>query len=292
MNSEEAFLFATFKEFHKCWRSGTKARVIIESVNGKAFVNFSAFLGNPDDAHFKPRSSNRTPSKEPRKKSDKKIKRDNDRAARFQDRKRREAASVSKPDGNPEAMATTSSPGVESTSDLEFSFASPVPEILRQNTSHDQGMTASDKKEDQRAQNSQNAHKVLDWADSSINSMESVQEIAQNARNKDSSISMNHSVQTNMIPPSFENETDPKMGALELLKRVEFLKQEILYKQQVEEKLKQIEFLERELHRKQQVEDKLKVRDEVTKPPQLVSRIISTSSYPTPFSPVHPNSLP
>ena len=215
MNSEEAFLFATFKEFHKCWRSGTKARVIIESVNGKAFVNFSAFLGNPDDAHFKPRPSNRTPSKEPRKKSDKKIKRDNDRAARFQDRKRREAASVSKPDGNPEAMATTSSPGVESASDLEFSFASPVPEILRQNTSHDQGMTASDKKEDQRAQNSQNAQKILDWADSSINCMEPVQEIAQNARNEDSSISMSHSVQTNMIPSSFEDETDRKWSSLE-----------------------------------------------------------------------------
>ena len=77
MNSEEAFLFATFREFYKCWRSGTKARVTIESVNGKAFVNFSAFLGNPDDAHFKPRPSNWKPSKAgPRKKSDKKLKRD------------------------------------------------------------------------------------------------------------------------------------------------------------------------------------------------------------------------
>ena len=190
-------MFATFKEFLKCWRSGTKARVIIESVNGKAFVNFSAFLGDPDDAHFKPRPSKRIPSKGPRKKSDKKIKRDNDRAARFQDRKRREAASVSKPDGNPEAMATTSSPGVESASDLEFSFASPVPEILRHSASHDQEMTVSDKKEYQRAQNSQE-----DFSDSSIRSMESVQderEIAQNAQNEDSSTGMNHSIQIHII---------------------------------------------------------------------------------------------
>ena len=81
MNSEEAFLLATFKELFKCWRSGTKARVIIESVNGKAFVNFLAFLGDPEDAHFKPRPSKRNPSKGPRKKSENKIKRDNDCAA-------------------------------------------------------------------------------------------------------------------------------------------------------------------------------------------------------------------
>ena len=138
MNSEEAFLFATFREFYKCWRSGTKARVTIESVNGKAFVNFSAFLGNPDDAHFKPRPSKWKPSKAaPRKKSDKKIKRDNDRAARFQESKRKEeggAASALKPADNPEAPLT-SSPGAESAmtvSDLEFTFASPVPENFRQ----------------------------------------------------------------------------------------------------------------------------------------------------------------
>ena len=118
MNSEEAFLFATFKEFYKCWRSGTKARVIIESVNGKAFVNFSAFLGDPDDAHFKPRSSKRNPSKRPRKKSDKKIKRDNDRAARYQERRKMEEAassSTSTPSGNPEAIVTSSPSSVAAT---------------------------------------------------------------------------------------------------------------------------------------------------------------------------------
>ena len=175
-----------------------------------------AFLGDPDDAHFKPRPSKRIPSKGPRKKSDKKIKRDNDRAARFQDRKRREAASVSKPDGNPDAMVT-SSPGVESASDLKFSFASPVPEILRQNTSHDQEMTVSDKKEDQRAQNSQKAQKVLDLVDSSINSMESVHEegeIAhtQGAKNGDNSSSMNSPFQ--IRPDNNELEKRNKIGAL------------------------------------------------------------------------------
>ena len=111
MNSEEAFLFATFKEFYKCWRSGTKARVIIEAVNGKAFVNFSAFLGNPDDAHFKRRPSKWNPSKGPRKKSDNKIKRDNYHAAQYQERRRREeaaSASSSTPLGNPEANITSS----------------------------------------------------------------------------------------------------------------------------------------------------------------------------------------
>ena len=96
MNSEEAFLFSTFKEFCKCWRSGANSRVFIESVNGKAFINFSAFLGNPDDVHFKPWQSKRNLSKVQRKKSSKKIKCDNDRAAQFQERKQKEeeAASV------------------------------------------------------------------------------------------------------------------------------------------------------------------------------------------------------
>ena len=111
MNSEEAFLFATFKEFHKCWRSGTKARVIIESVNGKAFVNFTAFLGDPGNAHFKPKPSKRNPSKRPKKKSDNKIKRDNHRAAQFQAKKRREdeEASTCTPVDNPKYEAIASS---------------------------------------------------------------------------------------------------------------------------------------------------------------------------------------
>ena len=137
MNNEEAFLSSTFCEFIKCWRSGTKARVIIESMNGHAFVNFSAFLGYPDDVHSKSRPSKRKPSGGPRKKSAKKIQRDNDRAARYQERKREGAASAS---NNSEEAVVMSSPGAESVmtlSGLEFSFASPVPETLRQ-TSNDE----------------------------------------------------------------------------------------------------------------------------------------------------------
>ena len=52
--TEEAFLFSTFVEFNKCWSSGKRSRLVIESVNGHAFVNFSAFLGNPKTMHFAP----------------------------------------------------------------------------------------------------------------------------------------------------------------------------------------------------------------------------------------------
>ena len=137
---EEAFLFSTFIEFNKCWRSGTKARVIMESYNGAAFVNPSAFLGYPDDVHFNPRPERQNPPKKPRKKSEKKVKRDNECAARFQSKKRKEeeeaATASSTPTDNPEASISSSpSPGMESesvvtTSDLAFSFASPVQETL------------------------------------------------------------------------------------------------------------------------------------------------------------------
>ena len=151
MNSEASFLFSTFNEFYKCWRSGTNSRLFIESVNGKAFINFSAYIGYPDNAHFKPWHHERNPSKRPRKKSAKKIKRDNDRAARFQESKRKEAEAVStsKSPDKPEAFAT-SSPGAESAmtvSDLEFSFASPLPENLRQDSFQDTSMFLSDKKD-------------------------------------------------------------------------------------------------------------------------------------------------
>ena len=132
-------------------------------MNGNTFVNFSAYLGNPDNVHFQPRPSKRNPTTVPRKKSEKKIKRDNDRAARFQEQKRNKqegAASVSKPTDNPEAFAT-STPGSESAMTLsslesslesrKFSFASPVPESLRQNAI-DEASTSiflSDKKGEQ-----------------------------------------------------------------------------------------------------------------------------------------------
>ena len=55
--TEGAFLFSTFMEFNKCWRSGKKSRLVIESnVNGFAFafINFSAFLGYPETLHVAP----------------------------------------------------------------------------------------------------------------------------------------------------------------------------------------------------------------------------------------------
>ena len=123
MNNEDAFLFSTFCEFLKCWRSGTKARVIIESQRGHAFVNFSAYLGHPDDVHFKTRPTKRKPSGGPRKKSARKIKRDNDRVARFKERQKEESVTASpstKTVDNPgvaplaPSPAVTSSPGAAS----------------------------------------------------------------------------------------------------------------------------------------------------------------------------------
>ena len=162
--SEEAFLFSTFKEFCKCWRSGTRARVIMESMNGNTFVNFSAYLGHPDNVHFQPRPSKRNPTTASRKKSEKKIKRDNDRAARFQKQKRSNeegVASTLKSMDNHEAVVT-STPGSDksemtisslnsSLKSRKFSFASPVPETLQHNKSHDTAlsMNLSDKKEEE-----------------------------------------------------------------------------------------------------------------------------------------------
>ena len=144
---EEAFLFSTFTEFNKCWRSGTKARVIMESFNGAAFVNFSAYLGYPNDVHFHSRPEKRNPPKKPRKKSEKKVKRDNERASRFQSKKRKEeeeAAAKAKAEAATVSPSPSPSPGsAMTTSDREFSFASPIQENLR-HTSQDKSLVLSD----------------------------------------------------------------------------------------------------------------------------------------------------
>ena len=70
--TEEAFLFSTFVEFNKCWRSGKKSRLVIESINGFAFVNFSAFLGHPKTVHVAPPEKDK-PGRNSRKKSKKKT---------------------------------------------------------------------------------------------------------------------------------------------------------------------------------------------------------------------------
>ena len=51
--SERDFLFATFIEFVKCWGSGGRSRLFMESRKSGAFVNFSTFLGHPGMRRFR-----------------------------------------------------------------------------------------------------------------------------------------------------------------------------------------------------------------------------------------------
>ena len=127
--SEEAFFHATFGEFIKCWGSGTKSRLFIESVNRNAFVNFSAYLGHPGNAHFVSKKETRdnvnvSQKSKSKGKSKRKTERDNQRAARFQERKREEGERAA------ESAAATSSPvaAVPSTSPPSpgFAFSEPI----------------------------------------------------------------------------------------------------------------------------------------------------------------------
>ena len=140
-HSEEAFLFASVSEFVKCWSSGKKSRLIIESVRGQAFIQFSAFLGNPKDDHSKARARARDRQPKPKQKSERKIQRDNARAAKFQERKKRETAlttspvsSSLQPSGQP-TVPTTSSPFQVEASSTSFHFSEPLPENLRESSS-------------------------------------------------------------------------------------------------------------------------------------------------------------
>ena len=51
-NSEAGFLQSSFVEFVKCWSMGKRSTFHVESVNGEAFLNFSAYLGLPRNVHF------------------------------------------------------------------------------------------------------------------------------------------------------------------------------------------------------------------------------------------------
>ena len=93
-SSEEEFLHAIFYEFVKCWGSGCRSRLLIESVNRNAFVNFSDYLGYPRKAFFFPKKENTketnfncNSNSTPKKKSARKTKHDNLRAAKFQAKK-------------------------------------------------------------------------------------------------------------------------------------------------------------------------------------------------------------
>ena len=77
-NSEAGFLQTSFVEFVKCWSMGTNSTFHVESRNGQAYLNFSAYLGSPRNVHFY------EPKQKLRSKSERKTKRDNERAAMFQ----------------------------------------------------------------------------------------------------------------------------------------------------------------------------------------------------------------
>ena len=54
MNTEEAFVLASLKEFVKLWGSGTQASLNLECKNGQAWIHFGAMLGSPASSHFDP----------------------------------------------------------------------------------------------------------------------------------------------------------------------------------------------------------------------------------------------
>ena len=149
-STEEAFLLSTFSEFVKCWRSRKNSRLFVESVNGSAFINFSAFVGYPKEVR---RTQSSQSQRKPKKKSARKIQRDNDRAANFQERKRQEEAAATAARGQPHAPITSSLPITSSASvtpaPVHFSFAPPVdeqlqsPETLRQQSQDRSSLLAS-----------------------------------------------------------------------------------------------------------------------------------------------------
>ena len=170
-HSEEAFLFASVSEFVKCWSSGKKSRLIIESVRGQAFIQFSAFLGNPKDDHSKARARARDRQPKPKQKSERKIQRDNARAAKFQERKKRETAlttspvsSSLQPSGQP-TVPTTSSPFRVEASSTSFHFSEPLPENLRESSSSETMIHTSlyfSRMEEERVENNVESSSIFD----------------------------------------------------------------------------------------------------------------------------------
>ena len=140
----------TISEFVKCWKSSKRSRLFIDSVNGKAFMNFSVFLGNPSDIHFQSTPRQRKPSpkeKKKRKKSPKQIQRDNERAAKFQEKKRQEEAAAKAASGVPPPATSSPAASTVREASVNFSFASPVaedsPEDLRQHQEDPPSLTLS-----------------------------------------------------------------------------------------------------------------------------------------------------
>ena len=79
MNTEEAFVLASLKEFVKLWGSGSHSFYNLECRNGQAWIKFGSQLGSPGSTHFlhhKPRDFYKK-----KKKSPSRILKDNARAA-------------------------------------------------------------------------------------------------------------------------------------------------------------------------------------------------------------------
>ena len=135
--TEEVFLLSTFSEFVKCWKSSKRSRLVIDTVNGKAFLNFSVFLGSPGEAHSfsTPRQRNPPPKeKKQKKKSSKKIQRDNERAAKFQEKKKQEAAAARAASGVPPPATSSPAASTVRAASVNFSFSSPAPEDVTTGT--------------------------------------------------------------------------------------------------------------------------------------------------------------
>ena len=49
-NSEGGFVFESVLEFLQCWEFGTDSRLILETCNGRAWMNFSCCMGKPFNA--------------------------------------------------------------------------------------------------------------------------------------------------------------------------------------------------------------------------------------------------
>ena len=77
-NSEAGFIFASLVEFLHLWRSGRKASMNIECMEGSASLSFNCNLGHPDTPHIVGKQ------KKWKRKSKNRAARDNARAARHQ----------------------------------------------------------------------------------------------------------------------------------------------------------------------------------------------------------------
>ena len=137
----------------KCWSSGKKSRLIIKSVSGQAFINFSAFLvGHPKYDHSKPRRGHRIVNRN--------LERNPNRRSSV--RKKREMALTTSPVSSPlpasghPKVPTTSSPTQVEASSTSFYFSTPLPENFRESSSSETMMHTSlyfSRVEEERGQN-------------------------------------------------------------------------------------------------------------------------------------------